>query len=507
MEIWRPGDPAARQLGDARDHRHPRRRRRQGCAGGALRRLAEGPAPGLQGALGENPQAAGLRSSEPARIRRSTSSSARSSSSASRSAPTAISPTSASCSTGRARPTARSGGELRRSVPMLLIPVMISAGTRHASNCATRGSAPGPNSGRRRARSTMSASAGMGVDPLLVNAAQADRPGRGWWRNIIDLYGAADILGRRSSSSASIPGGPAVAQFVGRHGPDKQIVGGFTISGLRTASTCRSCARAFSGWTGSSLPRLPRAASLRDPSLDIPDRRRRRGVIEEEAAAGAGAHVDLSGADRLARSEHLQFRHGSPAHDERGRAGRARQHQSRRRQLCERHLSAAIFRASRAARLRADGASSRAATCCACRPRRGGPPSLPPPPPPPQPRSLNRSQLNRRRRRRRNPPAEERRMKREADQIALPLDWPQTEGESRFIVSATRTASAFDHFRNWSLWPVKATVLTGPRRSGRTPARANFAERVHGRVIDRPTTGTRKRSSTPGTTLRTAACR
>lgn len=70
-----------------------------------------------------------------------------------------------------------------------------------------------------------------------------------------------------------------------------------------------------------------------------------------------------------------------------------------------------------------------------------------------------------------------------ADQIALPLDWPQTEGESRFIVSAANR-EAFDHFRKWTMWPVKATVLTGPRRSGRTLLARTFAERVHGRVID-----------------------
>ncbi|HET6943516.1 MAG TPA: DnaA/Hda family protein [Sphingomicrobium sp.] len=74
-------------------------------------------------------------------------------------------------------------------------------------------------------------------------------------------------------------------------------------------------------------------------------------------------------------------------------------------------------------------------------------------------------------------------MKRGADQIALPLDWPQTEGESRFIVSSANR-EAFDHFRKWTLWPVKATVLTGPRRSGRTLLARTFAERVHGRVID-----------------------
>jgi len=78
-------------------------------------------------------------------------------------------------------------------------------------------------------------------------------------------------------------------------------------------------------------------------------------------------------------------------------------------------------------------------------------------------------------------------MKRGADQIALPLDWPQTEGESRFMVSDANR-EAFDHFRHWSMWPVKATVLTGPRRSGRTLLARAFAERVGGRLIDQADT-------------------
>jgi Bacterial dnaA protein len=74
-------------------------------------------------------------------------------------------------------------------------------------------------------------------------------------------------------------------------------------------------------------------------------------------------------------------------------------------------------------------------------------------------------------------------MKRGADQIALPLDWPQTEGESRFIVSEANR-EAFEHFRRWTTWPVRATILTGPRRSGRSILARTFAERVGGRVID-----------------------
>ncbi len=69
------------------------------------------------------------------------------------------------------------------------------------------------------------------------------------------------------------------------------------------------------------------------------------------------------------------------------------------------------------------------------------------------------------------------------DQIALPLDWPQSEAEARFIVSDANR-DAFDHFAKFSLWPVKATILVGPRRSGRTLLARSFAERVNGALFD-----------------------
>jgi chromosomal replication initiation ATPase DnaA len=74
-------------------------------------------------------------------------------------------------------------------------------------------------------------------------------------------------------------------------------------------------------------------------------------------------------------------------------------------------------------------------------------------------------------------------MKQGPDQIARPLDWPQSEGDARFIVSEANRA-AFEHFRKWSLWPVKSTILTGPRRSGRTLLARSFVERVGGRLFD-----------------------
>lgn len=74
-------------------------------------------------------------------------------------------------------------------------------------------------------------------------------------------------------------------------------------------------------------------------------------------------------------------------------------------------------------------------------------------------------------------------MKPGTDQIALPLDWPQSAEEHRFILSDANR-DAFEHFRHWSMWPVKATVLTGPRRSGRSLLARGFVSRVHGRLFD-----------------------
>jgi hypothetical protein len=74
-------------------------------------------------------------------------------------------------------------------------------------------------------------------------------------------------------------------------------------------------------------------------------------------------------------------------------------------------------------------------------------------------------------------------VKQGTDQIALPLDWPQSEGDARFIVSDANR-EAFEHFRQFSLWPVKATILTGPRRSGRSLLARTFVERVGGRLFD-----------------------
>ena len=67
----------------------------------------------------------------------------------------------------------------------------------------------------------------------MLNAGQIGRPGRGWWRTIIDQYGASDILIPVVRLYRSYPGGPVIGAFQARYGPDNKLIGSFT---LRVAS-------------------------------------------------------------------------------------------------------------------------------------------------------------------------------------------------------------------------------------------------------------------------------
>ena len=69
------------------------------------------------------------------------------------------------------------------------------------------------------------------------------------------------------------------------------------------------------------------------------------------------------------------------------------------------------------------------------------------------------------------------------NQIALPLDWPVADREEDFLLSESNRA-AFEHLRRWSLWPVMASLLTGPRKSGRSLLGRIFVRKTGGRLFD-----------------------
>jgi chromosomal replication initiation ATPase DnaA len=68
-------------------------------------------------------------------------------------------------------------------------------------------------------------------------------------------------------------------------------------------------------------------------------------------------------------------------------------------------------------------------------------------------------------------------------QIALPLGWPADEADDAFLVSASNMA-AVRHLESPGRWSVAATILTGPRKSGRSLLARIVARRTGGTMID-----------------------
>jgi chromosomal replication initiation ATPase DnaA len=69
------------------------------------------------------------------------------------------------------------------------------------------------------------------------------------------------------------------------------------------------------------------------------------------------------------------------------------------------------------------------------------------------------------------------------NQIALPLDWPVADGDDDYLVSDANRL-AFDHLKRWSVWPVPITLLTGPRKSGKSLLGRIFVRKTGGRLFD-----------------------
>ncbi|MEO5973089.1 MAG: heavy-metal-associated domain-containing protein [Sphingomicrobium sp.] len=163
------------------------------------------------------------------------------------------------------------GGEVRRSVPMLLIPITVSGGT--ATSVELRNAWQRAWAEARTAQSPIDyvRVSGMGIDPLLVNAAQTRRPGRGWWRNIVDFYGAADILTAEVLVHRLYPGGPARARFIGRHGPDNEMIGGFDLRAADSAGIPAMMREGVQRMDALFAEALAAGRLKRDPTLDIPE--------------------------------------------------------------------------------------------------------------------------------------------------------------------------------------------------------------------------------------------
>ena len=120
-------------------------------------------------------------------------------------------------------------GYVARSAPMVVIPVMWSGGVGTAFEQRTPWQEAWAR--YRTGGSTIDyvRPTGTGPDPLLLNYGQVTRPGRGWWRTVLDQYGASDVVVPTVKLYRQWPGGPIVGVFQARQGPDNRLLGQFVL--------------------------------------------------------------------------------------------------------------------------------------------------------------------------------------------------------------------------------------------------------------------------------------
>jgi hypothetical protein len=162
-------------------------------------------------------------------------------------------------------------GSVRRSAPMLVIPVM-QTGSFHTSF-------EWRNEWQKAwARFRTGGSAidyvrpvGNGIDPLLLNQNQTRRPGRAWWRMLLDQYGAADVIVPEVHLQRSFPGGPVTATFTARKGPDGEMLGQATLRVGNSAGIPRLMDEGIRRLDAIYAQALGSGLLSPDPSLTVPD--------------------------------------------------------------------------------------------------------------------------------------------------------------------------------------------------------------------------------------------
>ena len=174
------------------------------------------------------------------------------------------------------------GGLVRRSAAMLVIPVMVTGGTGYSMEFRNEWQHAWARYRTANSPIDYVRTSGQGADPLLLNAMQTGRRSRGWWRVLLDQYGAADIIVPKVQLRRLFPGGPAIATFEARHGPDNELLGRFQLRSPDGASIPRMLDEGVRRLDALFVAALEADRLSPDPSLNVAPPMEEVPIEEEE---------------------------------------------------------------------------------------------------------------------------------------------------------------------------------------------------------------------------------
>jgi hypothetical protein len=160
-------------------------------------------------------------------------------------------------------------GQVMRSPPLLVIPVLWDGGVATTFETPTEWQKAWALFRTADSAIDYIRTTGDGPDALLLNAGQPGRRGRNWWRLLLDLYGAADVIMPIARLERTWPGGPVTGHFSARYGPDNQYIGSFTLRVNRSADIPRMMTEAVAKIDSLYAQALAAGILRPDPSLVI----------------------------------------------------------------------------------------------------------------------------------------------------------------------------------------------------------------------------------------------
>jgi len=200
----------------------------------------------------------------------------------------------------RAGPLLGAEGQKIQSQPMLTLPVLISGGTQTVYEVRGPWQRAWAEFQAGKSEIDYVRPNGAGGDSLLLTYGQTTRRSRSWWSNILDSYGASDIIVPIAHLERQWPGGPIKATFTARYGPDNTFLDQFDMTAPNDAAIPQMFAMAVQRFDRIFSAALDTGKLRPDPTLGrqaVAISPQVRALLDaakaQEAAAAAAAVKDV----------------------------------------------------------------------------------------------------------------------------------------------------------------------------------------------------------------------
>lgn len=159
------------------------------------------------------------------------------------------------------------GAVAAHSAPMLVVPVLYSGGVAQVYEVRSPWQRAWAEFRAGTSAIDYIRPVGSGEDSLLLTAGQVDRRSRAWWRNVLDVFGASDVIMPVARLERQWPGGPVRGQFTARYGPDNTFLESFTLTASDDAGVPAMLAQAVQRFDAIYAQALGQGLLAPDPTL------------------------------------------------------------------------------------------------------------------------------------------------------------------------------------------------------------------------------------------------